>query len=55
MNGVAEEFSGALNRHIVYSDISPEEVGTGTQNLRRAGASDGAPRNDGRVAPGGSL
>jgi uncharacterized protein YbjT (DUF2867 family) len=25
MNGVAEEFSGALNRHIVYSDISPEE------------------------------
>ena len=54
MDGVAREFSDALKRDVVYSDISPEEWERGlkTQGVRTF---DGASFDDGRVASGGSL
>jgi NAD(P)H dehydrogenase (quinone) len=55
MDGVAREFSDALNREVTYSDLSPEEWEQRLQKAKYAGASDGSSFGDGRVAPGGSL
>jgi NAD(P)H dehydrogenase (quinone) len=55
MDGVAHEFSDALNREVTYSDLSPEEWEQRLQKAKYAGASDGSSFGDGRVAPGGSL
>jgi uncharacterized protein YbjT (DUF2867 family) len=54
MDGVAREFSDALNRQVAYSDIGPAEW---ERELKTQGVRtfDGASFDDGRVASGGSL
>ncbi len=55
LDGVAREFSAALNRQVTYSDISPEEWEQKLKVQGIAGTSVGPSFGDGRVAPGGSL
>ena len=47
LHGVAREFSEALDREVVYSDITPEEWEAGAEEGGVAGARDRAPGDDG--------
>ena len=55
MNGVAREYSDALNREVTYYGHPHPGVGKGAETGGAAGARDPASGDDGRVAPGRSV
>jgi NAD(P)H dehydrogenase (quinone) len=55
MDGVAREYSEALNREITYSDTTLRGLGAGSEEGGIAGAPDPPSGDVGRFAPGGSV